>query len=638
MILQRLYEDCDAILLQTTGEVIPPAGYVRKPVRWVIELKAGEKPQLTDLVGLGEGKKAERGRESLMPERKRAGTAIRPFLFADTAAYIFGVDRTEAPQTDAEKKNKTPKRFINAEKPDRRTPDKRRAFVQLAKDCAERTGDSSAAQVVAFLEAWERDDSLLRLDDALDGNQCITFRVLDNNPDGALIADLPSVRTFWAALAAGEGDEGKESEKKKSVDRRCLLTNATGPVEEMMPLPVKGLAGGQPTGTHIVSGNFNAMESYGLTRSENSPISREAGERFGQALNALLASEKHRRRIASATYIFWTTGSPDPLFPPSLEDTLDAETIEKLLDAHRTGKRMFPDADADAMFYVFGLTPNAARAVVRTALAITIRELEAAQAEWFERLKVPAFDDRGQPVKSRPLPIKTLAVAGYREFKDIPASVEDALVRCALQGLQIAPLPLSLLQAVVLRCRAEQAVTYPRAALIKFYLTQEADLEAARLMSEEITTDLPGHLKEKSTAYHLGRLFAELEAIQQQALGNINATIADKFYGSASSTPASVFGILLDGVQNHLAKIRKDRPGAFVGAQKRLEEILAEIPVAGFPKTLPLPEQALFSLGYYHHRAAKRKEISERSAAKREASQLTLDADDLINANEGDNN
>jgi CRISPR-associated protein Csd1 len=116
-------------------------------------------------------------------------------------------------------------------------------------------------------------------------------------------------------------------------------------------------------------------------------------------------------------------------------------------------------------------------------------------------------------------------------------------------------------------------------------------------------------------AYHCGRLFAELEDIQHQALPGINATIGDKFFGSASASPASVFGILLAGAQNHLSNLRKTREGAYHGAQKRLEEILSEI--GDFPTTLPLKEQALFSLGYYHHRAAKRKDIAERSAAKK---------------------
>ncbi|RYG89280.1 MAG: type I-C CRISPR-associated protein Cas8c/Csd1, partial [Alphaproteobacteria bacterium] len=398
------------------------------------------------------------------------------------------------------------------------------------------------------------------------------------------------------------------------------LSGLHGPVEEIMPITVKGLMGGNPTGTHIVSGNFAAMESHGWKRSQTSPISRTAGERFGQALNALLASENHRRRFAASTYVFWAGAGTSAIQIPAFADNISTEMVRNLLDATRAGKRYYADYEEDTPFYTFGLLPNVARIAVRSALTLTVKELEDAQKDWFTRLKVQAFDDSGQPTLLRPLPIKTLAVSGYREFKDIPPGIEDALVRCALLGVKHAPLPVSLLNAIVLRCRVEQEVKYPRAALLKFYLTQDKELEIAELMENEVVENLPDKFTPvQNTAYHLGRLFAELEAIQGQAIPGANATIADRFYGSASSTPASVFGILLDGAQNHLGKLRNDRnrAGAFAGAQKRLEEILALID--GFPKTLTLPDQAMFSLGYYHHRAAKRREISEKSAAKRAA-------------------
>ena len=42
-------------------------------------------------------------------------------------------------------------------------------------------------------------------------------------------------------------------------------------------------------------------------------------------------------------------------------------------------------------------------------------------------------------------------------------------------------------------------------------------------------------------AYVLGRTFAVLEAIQEDANPGINTTIKDRYYNSASTTPASVF-------------------------------------------------------------------------------------------------
>lgn len=57
------------------------------------------------------------------------------------------------------------------------------------------------------------------------------------------------------------------------------------------------------------------------------------------------------------------------------------------------------------------------------------------------------------------------------------------------------------------------------------------------------------------------RLFAVYEEVQRAALGgNVNATIKDKFYGSASATPQKVFSALSSGSQNHFSKL-KAKPG-----------------------------------------------------------------------------
>ena len=108
----------------------------------------------------------------------------------------------------------------------------------------------------------------------------------------------------------------------------------------------------------------------------------------------------------------------------------------------------------------------------------------------------------------------------------------------------------------------------------------------------------------QDAGYLCGRLLAVLEAVQRAAIPGAKATITDRFYGTASSAPASVFGNLLRKSQAHLAKLRKDRPGTERALQGRLEEI--QVPLASFPRTLNLEQQGLFGLGYYHQRAQDR--------------------------------
>lgn len=99
-------------------------------------------------------------------------------------------------------------------------------------------------------------------------------------------------------------------------------------------------------------------------------------------------------------------------------------------------------------------------------------------------------------------------------------------------------------------------------------------------------------------AYRLGRLFAVLEKIQEEASPGLNATIRDRYYGAASSTPVAVFTTLLRLKNAHLKKL--DRPGLAQWFEKLIGEILDS--VNEFPSHLSLPDQGRFALGYYHQR------------------------------------
>jgi CRISPR-associated protein Csd1 len=114
-----------------------------------------------------------------------------------------------------------------------------------------------------------------------------------------------------------------------------------------------------------------------------------------------------------------------------------------------------------------------------------------------------------------------------------------------------------------------------------------------------------------------------LEQAQRAALGDISATIVDRFYGTASTAPATIFGRLLRGAQPHLSKLQRDAPGTGRALQVDLEEILSSL--AGFPPTLTLKQQALFALGYYHQRAQNRA-AAKAGAERRRAAEAAAQA------------
>jgi CRISPR-associated protein Csd1 len=161
---------------------------------------------------------------------------------------------------------------------------------------------------------------------------------------------------------------------------------------------------------------------------------------------------------------------------------------------------------------------------------------------------------------------------------------------------------------VVNRCRAEQAtqeragnVTYLRAAILKACINREhrrrGGLAADRAFIRE-------HLDVNQTdpAYRLGRLFAVLERIQSRAQPGINATIRDRYYGAASSTPAAVFPTLLRLKNAHLKKFGAGEAGYFEGLVGSICGSVEQPALHDFPRQLDLHAQGLFALGYYQQR------------------------------------
>ncbi|MCL4491530.1 MAG: type I-C CRISPR-associated protein Cas8c/Csd1, partial [Nitrospirae bacterium] len=147
--------------------------------------------------------------------------------------------------------------------------------------------------------------------------------------------------------------------------------------------------------------------------------------------------------------------------------------------------------------------------------------------------------------------------------------------------------------SAIRRIRAEQEVTYPRASLIKAVLVRKARYKNEK---EEIAMGLDAG--NTNAGYRLGRLFAVLEKIQEEASPGINATIRDRFYSSASSTPVTVFSHLLKLKNHHIAKL--ENKGRAVNFEKLVGEIVDDI--NDFPAHLSLDDQGRFAVGYYHQR------------------------------------
>lgn len=123
--------------------------------------------------------------------------------------------------------------------------------------------------------------------------------------------------------------------------------------------------------------------------------------------------------------------------------------------------------------------------------------------------------------------------------------------------------------------------------------------------------------EEANEAYRLGRLFAVLEHVQEQAIEGVKATIRSRFLASASASPAMVFPTLLRLSQHHIVKITNViSTGAATFHDKQIQEILSGMP-SRFSRSLSLEDQGRFYIGYYHQRSERFKTREKANAGER---------------------
>ena len=581
---------------------LPLFGLEQKEIPFILEITAeGELLQLRDTRELQGKKKVGRFFKVPIGIKKTYGVAAN--LLWDNAEYVLGIP-------DAKKLEDSKEKDKEGEYRERLKQMQAAFLAKIQALSATALQDTGIIAVLKFLQSahTERLECQPVWGDVLATNPVLSFRL---HGDLDLVCQRPAV--VQAALNTAGQDDAPQA--------MCLVTGEHAPVERLHTA-IKGVWGAQTSGANIVSFNARAFESYGKTerQGENAPISRAAAFAYTTALNHLLRQGSPQRvQVGDASTVFWAEREtefetlPADIFGDPPKDDPDAGTraVQALLQAVHSGK--WGQSDETLRFYVLGLAPNAARISIRFFHCVTLRELGQRIAQHFEDVAlVRGPHDAQYPSLKRLLQTVCLATSKqpFGDMDRLPPNLGGAIVDAIFAG-ENAPYPAMWLNAAVGRCRAEQAkktqqgaqaqnVPYARAAAIKACLNRQirrANLSAPpHLLEKEFLPMLD--LSNTHPAYRLGRLFAVLEKIQEEASPGLNATIRDRYYGAASSTPVAVFTTLLRLKNAHLKKL--DRPGLAQWFEKLIGEILDS--VNEFPSHLSLPDQGRFALGYYHQR------------------------------------
>lgn len=580
MILQALKEYYDR-KSNDPDSGIAPEGFERKEIPFLVVLDSRGRFVALEDTREKIGKKLV-GKTYLLPRSKtRAGSRSYEitFLLWDHIGYLFEYSQSENPK-DIERATNQHRTWIHSLE----------ALPSKLKQ------DAGVAAVLAFYKS----DGVAEVKSQPLWRECtkipscnMTFRLAaESNP----VPCRQAVKNYQLASTEPAADASDEDE---SVGR-CLVTGKWGAIARTHARTSIN----KDTKSLVAFQKNSGYDSYGKEQCFNAPISKSAEFAYTTGLNTLLKSPQ-RLLIGDAITVFWASRETklesdlSDFFnePPKDDPDRGARAVADLLQSVQTGAYALTDSETN--FYVLGLAPNSARISVRFWKVGTVPEMAQCFAKHFEDIRICHREKQNEFLSLFRLLVST-ALQG--DSKNIPPNLAGETMRAILEDT---PYPYTLLQAAIRRIRAEQAkkdpntgkpatnVTYPRAALIKGCLNRLMRRNNPE-QQEEVKVSLD--TTNMNIGYRLGRLFATLEKIQSESHPGINATIRDKFYGAASSSPVTVFGNLMRLKNHHLAKL--ENPGRRVNLERLIGEIICGF--GDFPAHLKLEDQGRFAIGYYH--------------------------------------
>ncbi|MBM4419763.1 MAG: type I-C CRISPR-associated protein Cas8c/Csd1 [Chloroflexi bacterium] len=558
-----------------------------------------------------------RGKKLCVPARiKQRSNDITAEFLVDKATYLFGYPkrtRGKEPEVRAVERAK----LCHAR------------YCDLVHTASAATRDSGLAAIERFLE-WLAGDREMRTQEVLamapshewTGDEVVAIARDGEPPLGGDVHEVAAVRCYWAR---------KRSEPASTETKRCLITGDWGPIAVVHPT-IKRVPGATTSGGSLVAFNQPAFQSQRFEQGHNAPVSQIAADGYVRALNSLLDKEGKRRFRSGislgddSVIVFWTREKNDTsdvlvsLFAPPAGDD------EQLRAQFEAAWKGLAPRDVDATkFYALTLAGNKARVVVRDWIETTAAEVKANVRQYFDDLElvgdgsplsisrlIDSLQATPSAVDKRGL-APALSARKQRELREPPArrdkrglapALSARLFHAALRG---SPFPRELLHAALARLRVPpldregRGTLRARVALIKATLLRLQPQKEISVSLDETNVSVP---------YLLGRLFAAMEKLQSEALGEINAGLRDRYFGSASAMPSIVFPRLLRVSAHHASKAE----GAGRDWAERVKaQIIVRLPAAAFPRTLSLEDQGLFAVGYYHQREAfiKRRSVAD---------------------------
>ena len=592
MLIKALCDYYD--ILAEVGQV-PPIGYSNVKIDYLAALTPDGK--IDDIIdwrlteNYREGNKIIENqvpRNVIMPKRTDP-TKTESYIIEHRSLYLFGLNL----------------------KNDILTPyDKTQKAIKSHKDFKEKNMeflsgiDSPLANAYRkFIENWNPEEEtenqfLLNLGKGYSSSH-FAF-CLSGRPD-LLLHEDSGVKNKW------EEHLQKETENRDNeVVSQCAITGKNETIARIHG-KIKGIAGGMSSGGTLIGFNNPSDESYGNEQSYNSNISQKAAVKYVEALNFLLADKNHKTVLDDTTVLFWAVSKEkkySDLFSALISgssETMSAEQTEEMLSELMSAARVgnisreriadISGIDPNVDFYIAGLKTNKNSSRISTGFLYHKKYGEILQniARHQNDLRIIGGEKGGvgiQHIKEELRPPKV-----DKKNWAINPTLLSKIFKAVLYGTVY---PDYLMSAMISRVKTDtdQKFNYIRAGVIKACINRKQ-----RQLCQEEELKVALDRENTNPAYLCGRLFAVLEKLQQKAASNkdLNRTIKDSYFASASSKPAVIFPKLIKLAQNHLGKLDIQNSTFY---NKLIGEIMNMFNEE-FPEVLPLVEQGKFMIGYY---------------------------------------
>lgn len=589
------------------------------------------------------------GQEHLMPRFPGENNGGKSYFLAESTIATLGRDKKsgECIPVDPKKGKNATKSFIH--------------FWSQIQNAYNKTQDSRLKALLDFRSKYIKEENgkvqanlpFIKIENNKKGEPALNGDVGQKKPilmekltiafsvDGQPLtfdSESDPLRQYWVqyyAKAAFANDEGVDEEQKNDSEIRpslCLVTGETGvPIARSHKPKILGIPG-LSSGGYVVSfaKEAPAFSSYGFEMGQNAPVSERVAASYALALNKILDDNDTHLNLGPVSVCFWARYDQkisglfnlllNKAYPEQVKDFLLAP-FSGISDREILRKEKL---------YTVAFKGNAGRVAVQYWLEQPLETAQINFTQWWNDLEIISLykqTNNSPPIYAIPVLART-TLRKTKENKDDKLLAERiiCLYRAALEKGRLS---IALLKPILDEFHSalvkddEKKPLYPfstsRFALIKLILLRNPNRKEDDFMPTYELADTP------DAAYNLGRLLAVFENLQDRYHNyeRKGAGVVERYYGTASSAPASAFPLLCRLVRHHLSKLKKgeekDKAAAYA-IEKDITEIFSKFQptTAGqppvFPRILTLEDQGKFALGFYQQKAKPRKQAVVQSA------------------------